>query len=164
MGQNSPYSARDLKRAVNISAVLGWLVVSAPFLFGLGLGAFPFVAVIGLPIAFGVCWMTGAPILSRAMRKPVTWMRAAIYGAGISFAIAALSIVIARLIGFSQSLNENSSSQVGGGDYIQSIDGILTPYGWYLTGQSTLLFMCVGIVIALIMRKVIGGGTVTSAP
>lgn len=55
-------------------------------------------------------------------------------------------------------MDPNSYSQVGGGEFTRSIDGILTPYGWLLLGQSVAIFIAGGVAIALFLRAVIGPG------
>ena len=155
------YTRQDLKRAVNASAVLGWFAVSAPSIW-VNPFALPWVAFFGLPIAFAACWVIGAPILKRVMRKPVTWLKAAIWGGSIASIIAAISIMIGRYQGWRVSQNPNFSSRVGGDGFIRSIDGILTPYGWWVLAQNTALFVLAGVVIALIVRGVIGAGRTSS--
>ena len=120
------YSRRQFRRAVNGAAVLGWLAVCAPLLWHRP-ELIVLVALIGLPIAFSACWLIGAPILRGVMRHPVSWLAAVGWGAVISGAMAAVAVAFGRLQGWLQSRNPMSWSQIGGGDYIQSIDGVLTP-------------------------------------
>jgi hypothetical protein len=74
--------------------------------------------------------------------------------------IAAISIAIGRYQGWRQSQNPNFNSQIGGGDFVRSVDGILTPYGWWSLAQNTVIFVFAGVVIALVVRAVIGAGKV----
>ena len=133
MADQRAYSPKDLRRAVNLAAFLGW-----SFFAGfISLETFnplilPWVALFGLPIAFGCAWLIGAPLLWRMMKRPITWTQAALGGGAITAAIAALSIGVGRFMGWRQSQNEAFSSRLGGDGYIRSVDGILTPYGCLL--------------------------------
>lgn len=78
MESHSAYTRRNLRNAVNLSAVLGWLLVSTSII---GEGGFRFIlepglwiiaAILGLPIAFLACWLIVAPILKRVMRRPIS--------------------------------------------------------------------------------------------
>ncbi len=161
MEETDAYSHRDWVRAVNLSGVLGWLFVSAPITWGTSggsllnfLGLMVWAAAIGLPIAFGASWVISAPILKRIMRKKITWIGAAVWGGLVTFLIALVSIAIGRLYG----LMGSASFQLGGGDKIREVDGILTAYGWLMLGQRTAVFVAVGVMIALLVRAVIGPG------
>lgn len=157
MNEDAAHTRRELRKAVNASAFLGWFAVAAPFLFADPF-LLPWVAGFGLPIAFAACWLVGAPILRRVMKKPVTWLSAVVWGGVIAFVIAVISIAIGRFQGWRQFKNPNSYSQIGGGDYVRSVDGILTPYGWWYVAQNTALFVLAGMGIALIVRGVIEAG------
>ncbi len=158
MKDNEFYTRKDWHWAVNLSALVGWAVVSAPFVLGSGFAIIPWAAGFGLPIAFLICWLIVAPALERVMRKPVTWLRAIGWGIVVSALIALVSVAIGRLLGLIQFMNPNSYSQLGGGDAIQSVDGILTAYGWWVLGQRTMIFIVFGVFIALIIRLIIGPG------
>ncbi|MCT4557875.1 MAG: hypothetical protein N4A61_07425 [Pelagimonas sp.] len=123
----------------------------------------PFAAILGLPIAYGCCWLIGRPILGILLRSPVSWSKAAGWGGAIAGIIAATSIAVGRYRGWRQWQDQTYHSQVGGGDYIRSIDGILTPYGWMVLGQNTLMFIALGMGVALIVRWRIGPGQSESA-
>jgi hypothetical protein len=157
MKERSPYSRKDLRRAVNSAAILGWLAIVGPALFANPF-ILPWAAVFGLPIAFAACWAIGAPILRRLMRNTISWLAAGVWGGVIASIIAAISIAIGRYQGWRQSLNPNLNSQIGGGEFVRSVDGILTPYGWWVLAQNTMQFILIGIVIALIVRWRIGQG------
>lgn len=139
-----------------MGAFLGWIAVVWP------LFARPelliFAIIIGLPIAFGVSWIVAAPHLRRVMRNPVSWLHAALTGARIAFTIALIAIAIARFLGWLESHNPNRWSQIGGGEYVQEVDGILTAYGWLLLAQNTVLFTLSGGIIGLFLRALIGPG------
>ena len=158
MYEVEPYTGRDLFWAVNIAAILGWLVVAAPVFAGHSFGRFLSTAIVGLPIAFVVSWLIAAPILMRVMRKPISWLRAAVWGAVITGSMEAVFIAIFRFWGWRRSLNPDYHSRIGGGEYTQSIDGILTPYGWWVLAQRSAVFILAGVGIALAVRAVIGPG------
>ena len=159
------YTRRQWKRAVNLSAVLGWLMVAAPISAGMtngGLlqffGVMIWAAAIGLPVAFLASWLISAPILKRPMRRSISWFQAVFWGGTITFLIALASIAIGRFRGWMTSIDPDSSYQIGGGDRIREIDGILTSYGWLILAQNTAMFVVAGIVIALVVRLAIGPG------
>lgn len=168
-GQDSniehPYTRKQWKRAVNLSAVLGWLVIAVSISAGTSnagllqfVGIMIWAATVGLPIAFLASWLVSAPILKRLMRKNVSWFQAVLWGGAITFLIALTSIAIGRFRGWMQSVDSSSFSQIGGGDKIREIDGILTSYGWLILAQNTAMFVAAGMVIALVVRLAIGPG------
>lgn len=155
------YTRSEFVLAVNIAAVLGWLACAVPMCILSGWGAvsiLPYVAVIGLPIAFLSCWLIAAPILRIVMNRPISWARAALWGATISAIIALVSIAIGRYRGWRQSQDDTFHSQMGGGDFIRSVDGILTAYGWQQLAQNSAMFIGLGVAIALVLRALIGPG------
>ncbi|WP_260081423.1 hypothetical protein [Phaeobacter inhibens] len=159
------YTRKQWKRAVNLSAVLGWLSIAVPISAGMNsAGLLQFfsiliwAAAIGLPIAFIASWLIAAPILNRLMRKNISWFQAAIWGGAITFLIALASIAIGRFRGWIQSVDPSSFSQLGGGDTVREIDGILTSYGWLNLAQNTATFVAIGMVISLVVRFAIGPG------
>lgn len=163
----SAYSQREIRRAVNLSAILGWFcVIGAPMLFDLfqsGWDAtlwslFQLLTLFGVPSAFLIAWIFVAPALRKMMRKPVTFFRAAYWGGAISTGLVLLSIAIGRLRGWHQSHNDNFDSQIGGGDFVRSVDGILTPYGWQILARNSLLFIAVCIFVAVVIRAIVGPG------
>ena len=158
MSYQSAYSRKEWVRAVNMSAVLGWSCIALPFVFEMGVSILPFAAFLGLPLAFLVCWVFVAPILKRLMRRPISLPMAAIWGAITSLTIASVFITLGRFRGWRQSLDPNTSSQLGGGEFVRSVDGILTPYGWQVLAQNTALFVLFGVGIALTIRMLIGAG------
>ena len=152
------YTKRDWRQAVNASAFFGWLLISAPFVFQVGIGLIPWVAAIGLPIAFISCWVIAAPMLWYAMRKPISWLLAVAWGATISATMAVVYIVASRLNGLRISQDPTYDFQLGGGKFIREIDGILTPYGWWVLLQNTALFIIFGVLVGLLIRAIIGSG------
>ena len=58
---------------------MGWAVIVAPIV-PTNPRLLPWAAAIGLPIAFGACWLIGAPVLRRMLRKPMSYGRAALSG------------------------------------------------------------------------------------
>ena len=160
MSTDSPYSERDIAKPTNLAAFLGWSVFAVPTTIDWGLGVLPFAMVLGLPIAFGTCWLLGAPIIRRLMTRSVSWHMAALGGAIISAGMVLLSVIVGRIRGYRESLDPTSSSQLGGGDFIREVDGILTAYGWMKLGERGVMFVFLGIAIALIVRAVVGSGRV----
>jgi hypothetical protein len=155
-----PYSERDVAKATNLAAFLGWSVFTVLTSILVGPIALPFALVLGLPIAFGTCWILGAPIIRRLMTRSVSWDKAALGGAIISAGMVVLSVIVGRIRGYRQSIDPTSSSQLGGGDFIREVDGILTAYGWMKLGEQGVMFVFLGIAIALIVRAVVGSGRV----
>ncbi|MGJ8609620.1 MAG: hypothetical protein ACSHWY_00905 [Octadecabacter sp.] len=92
------------------------------------------------------------------MNRPISWARAALWGATISAIIALVSIAIGRYRGWRQSQDDTFHSQMGGGDFIRSVDGILTAYGWQQLAQNSAMFIGLGVAIALVLRALIGPG------
>ena len=117
-------------------------------------GIMVWAAAVGLPIAFFASWLISAPMLKRLMRKNISWFQAVLWGGVIAFLIALASIAIGRLHG----LATMQPTQLGGGDKVRVIDGILTSYGWLVVAQNTAMFVAAGIAIALIVRFAIGPG------
>ena len=151
------YSRKQWIKAVNLSALLGYLaVVGVPSVLNANLGGIIGGAILGVPFALLCCWVVGAPILKRIMQKEISWISAACWGAAIAAVLATLSITIGRYSGWRQSNNPNFNSRVGGDGYVRSIDGILTPYGWQVLAQNTLLFIAAGAVIAVIVKWLVG--------
>ena len=161
----SPYTEREVRKAKIVAALLGWAGMTALSLYNATasqlLFFLPFAAIIGLPIAFFTVWILGGGIIRRTMRQPVSWLRAATAGASVAAVAAFLSIVIGRVNGYHLSKDPSRYSQIGGGEYVQSIDGILTPYGWFLLAQNTAIFILLGAVIGLFVRFLIGSGKPT---
>lgn len=157
-----PFSNKELWRAVVLSAVLGWAAVTVWALWGLPatqfLGLTIHAAILGLPVAFAGCALVGRPVLRRMMQRPIGWRRAASGGAVIATSLGALGILVGRLNGYRQSIDDSSYSQIGGGDYVRSVDGILTSYGWRMLAQNTAIFIALGVAIGLVVRAVIGPG------
>jgi hypothetical protein len=164
---NAPraYRRRDFVAAIIISAVLGWVAITAWVLMpgeapvSQKIALLPWAAVIGLPIAFVACWAVAGPILWRLMQRPISWRRAAGWGALTALAIAGVGLVIDRINGWRVSVDPNSSYQIGGGDFVQEIDGVLTPYGWLVEAQGFLGYVLIGTIVALVVRLIIGPGS-----
>ena len=157
MADPGAYTERQLRRAVNLAAVLGWgAVVSLALPFPIAF--LPWAAGIGLPVAFLACWLVGAPILRRAMRRPVTWLGAARSGALIGAGIALAGIILQRILAWLVSRDPDFRSQVGRGEHVHSVDGVLTLKGWLVLGQAALGLIVVGALVALAVRWAIGPG------
>ena len=158
MLQSEAYTHQQWVIAVNLSALLGWLGYVCFFCTRFDTGFLMMVALFGLPIAFVTSWLIGAPILRRAMKNSISWRGAALGGGAAAGIMIGFSIVIGRLLGWMQSLDDSHFSQIGGGDYVQSIDGILTPYGWTLLAISSVQFIAMGVLVGLALRALIGPG------
>ena len=155
--QQGPYSPADRKRALVWSALLGWAGVTARELreaeWWQILGALPFAAVIGLPVAFMFTWLVGGPILRHVMRHPVSWLQAAAWGVLIATLIAAISILIQRLNGYRISRDPTFDFWTA-----REVDGILTPLGWRWLAIDTVVFIMLGAMVGLVVRRLIGPG------
>ena len=159
MTKKFAYSVKQTKLAINLSAILGWAAVALPICFSNPSLLIP-SAILGLPIAFVASWVVAAPVMKRLMKNSVSWFAAARWGGTIAFYIALISIFLGRIRGCQQRNDQTSFSQYGGGDYVREIDGVLTNYGWLYLGQSTLIFVFIGVCIALVLRLIIGPGNV----
>ncbi|MFV0475914.1 MAG: hypothetical protein ACK5MQ_17180 [Pikeienuella sp.] len=125
---------RDLCNAVNLSAILGWLLVAALYLDFMSLSwIWVFAAIFGLPVAFLVCWLVVAPVLWRIMRRPIPWTRAIGWGAAVSTLLAMMGVAFAQSTVFHQ------------------------PDSLALF-QSAATFVAGGVLIALALRTLIGPG------
>jgi hypothetical protein len=155
-----PYSEWEFRKAVLLSAFLGWAGVilwdsrharGAPDLTGIVL-----IAAIGLPVALGVSWFIGGPILRRLMRNPINWGAAALGGAKAG-AMLAVIIFLATWL-----LLLGSNGQVGYGDKLIFAEGTLTRFGLMQQLQTALRWMLLGAVTGLIVRAIIGPGRPTT--
>jgi hypothetical protein len=154
---STPYTRSDRIFVISSSALIGWAYFSAKYLVGGGsIGGLPFFALFGLPVAFAVTWLIAGPILFWFIRTPVSWYGAACWGAAISGLMALLGFGLARFQGWQASQNPSWNYTIGGGDFVQDVDGVLTPYGWWIALQTALEFIMLGIVVALIIRAIIG--------
>lgn len=151
------YSRKQWINAVNQSALLGYFaVVGVPSILNGNPGGIVGAAPLAIPFALLFCWAIGAPILKRIMQKEISWTSATCRGAVIASILATLSIAMGQLSGYRQSINPNVNSRVGGDGYIRSIDGVLTPYGWQVLAQNTLLFIAAGALIAVAVKWLVG--------
>jgi hypothetical protein len=169
MSETRAYTDRQFALAVCLAAVLGWAVILALATFtsaaqsatiSATLGFLLWAAIIGLPIAFISCWVVAGPILWRVMARPIDWRRAAVWSLVVPTAMAIAGVILGRLFGlFFLYLNPSASSESYGPPGVPiEIDGILMPYGWWLTAQSSVIFVGIGFVVAMIVRAVIGPG------
>jgi hypothetical protein len=155
-----PYTKADYRRAITVAALLGWTGVTlTELLKATGAIVFlPLFALIGLPIAFLSVWLIGGPVIRRVMLNPVGWLKAASAGTLVAAIIAAISVVIGRLNGLRAYYDPNFHFQIGGGDHVREVDGMLTLYGWQVLAQNTVIFISFGAGVGLIVRWVIGPG------
>lgn len=151
------YSRKQWIKAVNLSALLGYLaVIGVPSILNANPGGIIGGAFLGIPFALLCCWVVGAPILKHVMKKEISWISAASWGASIASVLATLSIAIGHYSGYRQSIDANFNSRVGGDGYVRSIDGIMTPYGWQVLAQNTLIFIATGALIAVVVKWLVG--------
>ncbi|MEP3846495.1 MAG: hypothetical protein ABJM43_14270 [Paracoccaceae bacterium] len=156
------YSRKQWAAAVVLSALFGWACVTLPYVVLIGPVALLYGAIFGLPIAFLCCWIIVAPILNFLMRHEITLGRSAFWGGSIPALLSLLWISVERYFGWQTSLNPLlSTNLIGGTGYNQlfivtEIDGVLTMYGWLMVGTSTLIFTAIGVLIAVLVRSLIG--------
>lgn len=84
MPETPTYRRTQFSRAINLSALLGWAAVAAPMFTTFNPLLLLVSALIGLPIAFAICCLIGAPVLRRVLRKEVSWAAAVLWGAIIA--------------------------------------------------------------------------------
>lgn len=123
-----------------------------------GLNRLALFALVGLPIACVVSFVIVGPALRRLMQRPIGYLKAALWGAGLSAGIAFVNVVLGRMNGLMIWLDDSRFSQIGGGDYIRSIDGILTPYGWQFLAFNNITFIAWCTLGALFIRLTVGPG------
>lgn len=92
------------------------------------------------------------------MARPVTLVRAALGGAGVAAILAVIAFMIRRLNSLRAYDDPTFHFQLGRGDLVREVDGILTPYGWLVLARSTALFILLGAAIGLLVRALIGPG------
>lgn len=145
--------------AVNLAAVLGWALIVGPYTLPGGLGALLPAAFFGLPIAFVACWAFGAPMLWHITRKSVGWFAAAGWGAAIAAMMTLPGFAIARYQRWQLSSDPALRSRFGAGSHPRQMDGILAPYDWLIPTQSTVRFVLIGALVALMVRWIVGPGS-----
>lgn len=150
---DGPYSRHDFEMAGFWAAVLGWAAVTV-WTFGPYVWFYPIAAVFGLPIAYVMCWLVGAPVLRRAMQRTISFPRAAFLGAVIGASIAVVRFVFVRLMGLWAWLDDSFSFRTA-----FEIDGILTPYGWWIEAQNSMVYIAIGAGIGVAVRWWIGSGS-----
>lgn len=153
----STYSRKQWVKAVNYSAVLGYVgMVGLPGAANGNFGGVLVAAVLGVPIALLCCWVFAAPILRFAMRKRIGWLAAAVGGASIGALMALVAIVIGRYRGWRVSIDPDRSFGAYAGGDTTIIDGVLTTHGWLLLAQTTVNFILMGALIAIVVKWLIG--------
>jgi hypothetical protein len=147
-----PYSQHDFEMAVFWAAVLGWAVVTV-WTFGLFVWLYPIAAVFGLPIAYVTCWLVGAPVLRRVMRRAVPFPRAAFFGGVIGALVAVVRFVLDRLAGLWVAMDGSFGFSTAA-----ELDGTLTPLGWWIEAQNGVIYTAIGAGIGVAVRWWIGPG------
>ena len=165
MGLGAAYTRRAWIKAVNLSAVLGWLCASVPTSLRLAgasdanvLHGLAWSAALGLPIAFVVTWIVIGPTLWLIMHKPVSWARCLRLGVGLALAISAVFFAFGRFVAWQRTLNPNAPREIRSGNIVSEIDGVLTAHGWQVIAQNTVVFVGVFVAIALVVRAITGPG------
>jgi hypothetical protein len=140
MPRHTIYTRSQFARAVNLAALMGWAAVTVPIAFTT-LNPLLWLAsiVIGLPIAFALCWLIGAPVLKLIMRKEVSWAAAVLWSMIISALILSIQL-----------------------PFIYSISGTLTRYDWRVMIGDLPAFLLKGMVIGVVVRWAIGPGLLKS--
>ena len=133
-------------KAINWASLVGWAVFASDYLFQtrnpFGL---VFFALYGLPISFALVWLLAAPVVWYAMRRPVSWLGAVALGAGVSATMAAIGLILNYWSRWRANHDPNFGYQIGGGDYVRDIDGVLTSYGQWAEVQDTIRFVLIGV-------------------
>ncbi|MEX0365191.1 MAG: hypothetical protein AB3N22_03925 [Ruegeria sp.] len=135
---------------MNIAAFLGCLSFAGPFAFAAP-RLFFLIMLCGLPIAFAFCWIVAAPVLYCVMRKPLSWLRAVVWG-------ALISALIGGVYGLLLSPRRLIVPQSSGGDAGDLYNWHYSTATWLDILQYCLPFMFLGAVVALIVRAIIGPG------
>ncbi|MGB3722111.1 MAG: hypothetical protein WA979_04745 [Pacificimonas sp.] len=118
-----------------------------------------FYTVFGLPLAIFTCLLIGFPVWAISERRGLSSKRDAIKVGAVFGAILCFVVMfIQRLMGLREYLDDSFRSQWGGGAYIVSIDGLLTPYGWFLEIIDVAVFLCAGALAGYAAWKVSGLG------
>ena len=157
MNNDQAYSRAQWVRAVNLSALIGWACVAIPMTALSGLSVIIYAVIFGLPISFLCCWVIGAPILKYVMRREITWIRAVLWGGGVALIISLSGTAINRYRGWRQSLDPMLDTNfTSGRKGLVEVDGFLTAYGWLMVAQSTLIFVALGMFVALVVWMFIG--------
>lgn len=168
MKEGDAYTSSQWAHAVKLSGLLGWLAIAVPITSRTDggslvnfLGLMIWAAVLGLPVAWLASRLITGPVLKRILRKPLSWMRAGLWGAVISSLFALIGIAITRLWKWYWSIDPGSYAQTDSGNWAQQADRILAISSWMLPAKSTVLFVVAGVFIALIVRAFIGPGNRT---
>ena len=154
------YSSKQWFWAVNLIAVLGTIGFFTPVIFTSPTrvaSILPFAFI----VSFIISWLLIAPLLKVAMRKPASWLRSAIWGTASAMLVASVGFVLAEIRRFNALSSDGEKYQLGGGEYVREINGVVTSYGWQAIIQSNVTFILLGLVIALIIRAIIGPGRPT---
>lgn len=149
------YTRSERNQAVNLAAFLGWGVVAAPVFTTFNPLLWLVSALIGLPLAFALCWLIGAPILTRIMRKPVGFVASACWGATIAAVIYALYLCVFTFIygGTGQDRGPDLGSR------FEEANNVIS-FGYVLARAMPLVvFSLLGAMIGIAVRWAIGAGT-----
>lgn len=152
---------------MNVAALVGWAFVTILLTIMAGPAVLVYAIIYGLLISFLCCWVIGAPILKWLMRREITLVRAAFWGAAIAFLFSSLNIALERYQGWQTSLDPSRSGNWSGGTIfgqfeVIEVAGTLTAYGWLMVALSTLSFSLVGAFVAVVVWFLVGDPAVHS--
>lgn len=161
------YSKREFAHSVNYCALLACpsYVGTQLFLEALRMGYweqlfsnFVLWTLAGLPFSFLISWVFIAPSLHPTMSRHISFARAAYWGCGIGVVLTVISVSLGRHQDFKTSKNPNFGYTIGGVVSERSMDGILTPYGWWVLAQNSIMFIVTRVFTSLTNRWIIGPG------
>lgn len=157
-GHTRPYSRRDFSRAVNCSAVVAWAMVETIISAGIGFSALPWNAILGLPIAFVMVWLVGAPFIYHAMEDNISYLRAALLGLTITSICALIYVGSICLTDFATGATRQDS-YIGdtAGQYLV-VDGYMTAVGAMQMLEDVIIYLCTGLLIGVVVRVIVGPG------
>ncbi len=102
------------------------------------------------------------PILNRLTRHEIALGSAAFWGGLFALFFALLWTAVERYQGWWASLDPNGSTNFsggtgfGGGFVVTEVNGILTTHGWLMVALNTLVFMAIGMLVAVLVWSFIG--------
>ncbi|SFZ85710.1 hypothetical protein SAMN02983003_2879 [Devosia enhydra] len=142
--------------AVNLSAVLGWALVTAPVVIN---SPYVFVlavaALVGLPIALIVCWVLVAPTLWHVMARPLSWRRAVGWSIFVSTLLQCVGTLIIIL---NTAIGSRGRRLVTQQDFPTTQQEFLIVPAVMPFLVSYAILVCGGVLIAIVVRSVIGAG------
>lgn len=156
MSESCIYTRAERNQAVNLAVLLGWSAVAGPLAFTtFNPLLWAYSALIGLPISFALCWLIGAPVLTWIMRREVSFVAAAGWGATIAAVIYVLYLCVFAFV-------YGGSGGAGYPDLGSRLEGtnrvVSTSY-WLAQTIPFFLFGLLGAMIGIAVRWAIGPGS-----